>query len=330
MERTAIKTIELKRNSLSADDSRAYKLVLILRLARPRTWMFAVISYVFAYLNGSSQIPWQLVAGATLFSILTGATNMINAHTDIEEDRTNNPMRITWIERLGVKNLINVIIATYSIVLFLSLPFGPIFTSIVIIAIFDSVLYSLPPIRFKRHPITALIAFSGAIGLPYLAGLAAINELNLTDPWFILFTIFMLAYGTVKNVPDYLGDQIAGLKTTITAFSDFKKAMKVNTALLLSPYFLIVFLVGAGILSKLYLLNMVLMIFPIYWAFRNLRTNNRSELEKFHTYGFVYAISFFLFNLVLRFPSLTSMGIVLFVTSTISLTRKLNIDSRKE
>lgn len=304
------------------------KLLLTVKIARPRTWMFAVVSYLYAYLESNSPIMWQVAVGIVIFSVLTGATNMINAYTDMPEDQINNPIRLKWINQLGVRNLIRSTFIVYSSVILLSLPFGPVFTLVVIVAVFDSIFYSLPPIRFKRHPVTALISFSGAVGLPFFAGLVASNRLNLIDPWFILFTLFMLTYGTIKNVPDFLGDQLAGLKTTVTAFEDFKEAVKVSSMLLILPYLLLVFFVGMGILSKMYLLNILLMAFPVYWAYRNLRTNNREGLEKLHTQGFIYAISFYLFNFILSQSSPVSLVITFSVMLTIFMLTNLRIDSR--
>jgi 4-hydroxybenzoate polyprenyltransferase len=208
------------------------------------------------------------------------------------------------------------------------LPFGLVFTLIVIIAVFDSIFYSLPPLRFKRHPVTALIAFSGAVGLSFLAGLAATNRLSQIDPWFILFTVFMMTYGTVKNVPDFLGDHLNGLKTTVTAFKDLKRAVRISTILLLLPYFLLILLIGTGILSKVYLLNIPLMAFPVYWAYRNFRAVNREDQERLHTQGFIYAVSFYLFNLILSQPSPVSLAITFSVLLAIFLLTKLRVDSR--
>jgi len=320
--------IKLNNCSQGLNASITEKVLLIIKLARPRTWMFAIMSYLFAYLEGRSLVMWQIALGVAIFSLLTGATNMINAYTDMSEDAVNNPFRTTWIRRLGVRNLVLSIVITYSLAMMLSLPFGLPFTSVIMISIFDSIFYSLPPIRFKNHPVTALLAFSGAVGLPFLAGLTVINKLSLINPYFIIFTLFMLTYGSVKNIPDFLGDQSAGLRTTATIFKDFRKAVKASAIILLSPYLLLLLFIGIGIMDRLYLLNVPFMAFPLYWAYRNLKTDGREVMEKLHTYGFIYAVSFFLFNLLLTYPSFISITITMFVLSIILLMTKLNIDSR--
>lgn len=292
--------------------------------------MFAIVSYLFAYLEGNSLVEWQMLLGMAVFALGTGATNMINAYTDKSEDSVNNPFRLNWIRRFGITNLTRAIIATYSLTILLSLPLGLAFTSVVFLSIADSVFYSLPPIRLKKNPITALLAFSGAVALPFLAGRVVIGRLRLLDPWFYLFTVFMLTYGTVKNVPDFLGDELAGLKTTATAFKDFRKAVTVSTVLLLAPYLLIVLFVVTGVLDKVYLLNLSLLVVPLYWAHENVQSNRREVLEKLHTLGFLYALSFLLFNLILRYPAVISLTITVSVYFVTLLVTKLNVDSRME
>jgi 4-hydroxybenzoate polyprenyltransferase len=292
--------------------------------------MFAIVSYLFAFLAGDNLVVWQIVMGVIIFSILTGATNMINAYTDIEEDRINNPFRVEWITQLGLKNLLRSTILTYLVVLALSLPLGPVFSFIVLLAVLDSIFYSLPPLRFKKWPVTALLSFSGAVGFPFLAGLAVIDQLNVHNPLLILLTFFMLNYGTVKNIPDFVGDRLVGLRTTATIFKDHRRAVIVSTILLLTPYLNLILFVGLNLLDHIYLLSTPLMAFPIYWAIRNLQTEKREVMEKLHTYGFLYAVFFLLYNLVLTYPSMISVGIAIVVYLMIYFVTRLQIDSRRE
>jgi 4-hydroxybenzoate polyprenyltransferase len=293
--------------------------------------MFAIISFVFAYTSGPRYNTLEFLLGIGIFALLTGATNMINSYTDIEEDRVNNPIRIVYIEQLGLQNLAISIVAVYLTVIGLSFLLGFNFALIVTLAVFDSIFYSLPPLRFKQHPVTALLAFSGAVSLPFLAGIAVGSDIvDVTNPFFLLFSLFMFAYGTVKNIPDYIGDKIAGLKTTSTAFESYRKAVLVSTSILLTPYALLCYLVFTGSLDILYLLNLPLMTFPLYWCYSNLRTSEREKSEKIHTYGFIYAISFLLFNLIVTYSTVFSITFTISIFTLIYLISKYEIDSRKE
>jgi 4-hydroxybenzoate polyprenyltransferase len=327
-DQTALVLVEFVQNQST---SLIEKVLLIIKLARPRTWMFSVISYLFAYLSGAANNTNELLLGIGIFALLTGATNMINTYTDREEDRVNNPIRIVWTKQLGLQNLLISTVAIYLTVFCLSFLLGLNFVFVVTIAVFDSIFYSLQPLRFKQHPVTALLAFSGAVAFPFLAGIVvAYNIIDLTNPFFVLFSVFMFAYGTVKNIPDYLGDKIAGLKTTTTAFESYRMAIRVSTAILLTPYALLGYMVLSESIAMFYLLNLPLMIFPLFWGYSNLRTTKREISEKIHTYGFIYAISFLLFNLVLTYPTIHSIVVSVCVYSIIYLINKYEIDSRKK
>ncbi len=307
------------------------KTLLTIKLARPRTWVFAIISFLTSYFSGTSYQIVEALLGISIFAILTGATNMINAYTDMEEDYVNNPFRLIWIQQLGLRNLITEILLAYSLVIGLSLLLGSLFTLITSIAILDSIFYSLPPLRFKKHPIVALIAFSGAVSLPFLAGLSlADGTLKLFNPLFLLFSTFMLTYGTVKNIPDYAGDKLAGLKTSTTIFKNYQKAIISSTLALMIPYVVLSFLLVTSALPISYVINFSFLAFPFYWGYTNLQTTKREIKEKIHTYGFLYAVSFLLLNMILTYPSLMSIVITIYVHTTLYLIDKYEIDSRKE
>jgi len=100
--------------------------------------------------------------------------------------------------------------------------------------------------------------------------------------------------------------------------------------LLLTPYFLITLFVGTGVLGSVYLLNLSLLVVPLYWAHENIRSHRREALEKLHTLGFLYALSFLLVNLILSYPTFTSLVITSSVSFAVLVVSKLNVDSRME
>jgi len=303
------------------------KAFLVVKLARPRTWTFAITSYLFGYMATNTPILWQVLLGIAIFALGTAATNLINVYTDIREDAINLPMRVEMVRGLGRRNLAYVIGGLYPLILLLSVPFGLNFILVVALAEFDSIGYSLPPLRFKRHPVTALLSFSGAVSLPFLAGLVLAGA-SLLNPLLILLGSFMFAYGTVKNIPDVPGDNRAGLKTIATVSASLKKTVETSALLLLIPYMVLSAMVALNILSPIYLLNMIFLPFLAYWALKNTRTSNLVKLEQLHTFGFIYAVSFILFNLVLTYPSHISIGVLGFTLSFIFLVSRFGVDSR--
>jgi 4-hydroxybenzoate polyprenyltransferase len=303
------------------------KALLVVKLSRPRTWTFAIVSYLFGYMATGTPILWQIFLGGAIFALGTAATNLLNVYTDIEEDAINLPLRTEMMNELGRRKLLYVAVGLYPLILLLSVPFGSLFILVVTLAELDSIGYSLPPLRFKRHPVTALLSFSGAVSLPFLAGLV-IAGASLLNPLLIFLGSFMFAYGTVKNIPDILGDIRAGLKTTATASSSLKKAVKTSALFLLIPYVVLFSMVALRILGPGYLMNSVFLPFLAYWALQNSGASNLEMLEQLHSFGFIYAVSFILFNLVLTYPSQLSVGIFVVTLSFILVVTKFGMDSR--
>jgi 4-hydroxybenzoate polyprenyltransferase len=186
------------------------------------------------------------------------------------------------------------------------------------------------PIRLKTRIIPGLVSFSGAVGLAYLGGQAAVGKLNLLDPIFWIVTFFMLAYGTVKNLPDYPGDKLVGIRTTATVFRNIKEAALASCVLLVSPYFLICLLVSNGSLPPIFMADLLLVPIPIWLCFRSSRACETASLERLHTIGFVYATSFINLNLILCVPSMAALSSVITIYVFLALVGIRAIDSRKE
>lgn len=304
------------------------KALLVVKLARPRTWTFAIVSYLFGYMATSTPITWQIILGVIIFAFGTAATNLINVYTDIEEDAINLPFRMEMVRKLGRRNLEYVLLSIYPLILILSAPFGLHFVLVVAFAELDSIAYSLPPLRFKRNPVTALIAFSGAVILPFIAGLVIAGS-SLLNPLLIFLGSFMFAYGTVKNIPDIMGDFRTGLKTTATFSVNLKRTVRLSAFLLLVPYIVLFSMVVLNMLSSVYLADVVFLPFVAYWTLRNNKASNLATLEQLHTFGFIYAVSFILFNLILTYPSQLSLGISTLILSFILIVTKAGMDSRQ-
>lgn len=303
---------------------------IVFRLSRPRTWVFASASFILGYtLAGGSQL-FQIGLGLAIAALVTGATNVVNAFADRREDRVNQPGRVFWVEQIGSHGTFTTGIFLYGSAVALSVLLGPAFMVVLAVAIFNSIFYSMPPLRFKSRPLLSLISFSGAVGLGFLSGISVLGSIDLVNPVFLLVTYFMLTYGTVKNLPDYSGDKKAGTRTSATIFKSLGNAVRFTGLLLSTPYILLVALVVAGALAPIYLadLGMALILAIIFSML--MKAKSSQELEKAHTFGFFYAISFLLFTLVLSSPTLQSIVVLLSAYFWTLLVSKINIDSRIE
>ena len=89
-------------------------------------------------------------------------------------------------------------------------------------------------------------------------------------------------------------------------------------------------LVISGILNPIFLIDLGLAgILGIIVA-GIFKAKTSEDLEKTHTYGFFYAISFILFTIVLASPTLISILIMLAAYLWTLLVSKINFDSRRE
>ncbi len=307
-----------------------HTLQIALGLSRPRTWVFSASSFILGYfLAGGSQLS-QIAVGLGIAALITGATNVVNAFADRKEDAVNQPRRVFWIEEIGKSGTIAICAVLYGSAVVLSILLGPLFLLILAFGIFNSIFYSVRPLRFKSRPVASLISFSGAVGLAFLGGVSVLGSVNLLNPVFLLVTYFMLTYGTVKNLPDYTGDKKAGTRTSATIFGSMTSAVRFTGILLFTPYILLLMLVGVGALAPIYLVDLGMApILAIIFS-SMLKAKNSEELEKTHTFGFFYAISFLLFTIVLTTPTLESIIVLLSAYLWTLLVSKINVDSRIE
>jgi 4-hydroxybenzoate polyprenyltransferase len=303
---------------------------VIFRLSRPRTWVFPSISLILGYsLTGAGWARGLLLAVAVA-CLVTASTNLVNAYADRREDLVNQPSRALWLERVGPRRVLGIAVVLYSAGVIVSAGLGLIFVIILTLGIAISVFYSFPPVRLKADPIRSMVSFSGAVGLPFLAGMSLNAALNLSNPFFWLCTYFMFTYGTVKNLPDYNGDKKAGVKTSATIFQDIRSAIIFSSVLLSTPYFLLAGLVMTGLVGTTYLLDLGFAL-VLFFILRHMwRTQTPEGLEKAHTVGFFYAISFLLFTLVLSSPTVLALVTVVGAYAWTLLVSKVNVDSRAE
>jgi 4-hydroxybenzoate polyprenyltransferase len=303
---------------------------IVLRLSRPRTWTFAASSFILGYTLAGGASLFQIALGLAVAGLVTAATNVVNAYADRREDAVNQPSRVFWVEQIGPGGTITAIAVLYGLAFAASVLLGPLFMLVLAVGVFNSLFYSARPLRFKARPLLSLVSFSGAVGLAFLSGVSIVGSIDLLNPVFLLVTYFMLTYGTVKNLPDYFGDKKAGTRTTATVFGSIKNAARFSGILLFTPYVLLVGLVSSGLLAPIYLADLGLAVILTVIFSKMVKAKSSQELEKTHTIGFFYAISFILFTLVLTAPTLASIIVILAAYLWTLLVSRVSMDSRIE
>ena len=305
-------------------------LLILFRLAGPRTWIFASASFILGLALSGTLNPLSAAIGVAIASLVTAATNIVNAYADRKEDALNQPARAFWLDQIGDKGVRATAVFLYCLSIVFSVFLSPLFIMILLIGIFNSVFYSARPFRFKSHPLSALISFSCALALPFLGGLSVAGTPNLFSPMLWLVTYFMFCYGTVKNLPDYAGDKKAGVRTSATIFNKVSSAILFTGALLYTPYVLLVALVGLNLLQPIYLADLLLLPLLSLVFLRMHRSKNSEQLEHSHTFGYFYAITFVLSTLILSTLTVTALVIVAVAYLWAFLVSRTNLHSRVE
>ena len=303
-------------------------LINIVKLARPRTWFFIYYSYIIGWILGGPIITGQFFLGLTICVLSTASVNLLNAYTDIEEDQVNLPNRVMMVDRLGLGNLRNLTILLYGFttVLALMMPFW--FKVVYIVSVFDTVFYSLEPLRLKARPLMSMVSFSGAILLPGVASWTLYNDLVNTPPLLYFLGYMFFTYCTLKNLPDYDGDKSAGLRTSATVFNSRKQAGKVAAVVLASPFLLLAGLLYSGQLGQRYALLFLLAPLVIYLGHLAVKGDSYDELEKLHTYGLMYVVLFLVITLVITSPTVMAGAFIVATLVVQAVILKNKIDSR--
>src|SRR5947209_6754296 len=191
---------------------------ILFRLSGPRTWVFPSFSFILGYVVGGGGQLSQIGIGIAVASLVTAATNIVNAYADRKEDATNQPQRLFWLGQIGSRQITAYLVVLYSGAAALAIYLGPLFTLVLGFGILNSIFYSLPPLRFKAKPLASLASFSGALGLPFLGGLGVRGSLDLLNPMLWLLTGLKFTYGWSKNLRHYLGGMKRGPETTTVLF----------------------------------------------------------------------------------------------------------------
>ena len=226
---------------------------MYIELSVPRTWLYALLSFLFGYLVccGFYHFP-LLILGILIYGpLLTGATNLINMYYDQTEDSINKPYRKKRVKTLKEKNVRNAAFFLYVLSFLLSFVFKSIYFSFLIfIYIFISYNYSAPPLRFKKRFMInqAMLAY-GSVFLPFISAWF----IDIKGIYDIPFGIATVATAAVlfpiaaKDITDPIGDLKAGNSTIFTLLGFKDGVVLLCRYLFWMPYLVLLILIFLGI-----------------------------------------------------------------------------------
>lgn len=200
---------------------RMARFTAVVELVRPRTLLVGPLSFCVGVYVADHRFDFTVVLGIVMNVLAPLAANAHNAVTDLVEDGKNVPGRLKLVETAGVELLRRIVYVCLGLMLLLSLLMSFALTLLWVFSVVLVLGYSSPRFRLKGRPITGMAVFSMAVTEPYVAGaLLGDSWFTIPDydsPWPLVLGLFLFCWyfakGIMKNVPDYAGDKVAGLRT---------------------------------------------------------------------------------------------------------------------
>lgn len=325
---------------------------LVLMLGRPRTCVPGLLAYGLGFSYTAGAPSWRMALGALLALSIGFVANLCNTATDLHEDSRNLPGRMFLLARLGYRQLVVVCRVAFALMMLGAIALGWHFAVFMALAVVGLHQYSAPPVRSKGRPLLGLWVFAQAVVFPFLfgwttepgdmlstlllsvtgsAGLpadAVLQSYRYLAMWGFL-TLWFMAKGAFKNVPDFDGDRQAGLCTSATVWASRRAAAGVATVATVTAYASLAALVALG-LEKARVLFSLAWLVPVAWNCRRLlraehggQGNTILMADMFISSGFIASL------LLLIRPTVTSLAFVTAGAAILVGSDWLGIDSRR-
>jgi 4-hydroxybenzoate polyprenyltransferase len=318
---------------IAADPSSArwHPVLAVLKISKVTFWFIWLTPYVFGYVasadrDGASHLAWFLFAALGVCSI-ESANCIHNELVDQEEDRINQPNRASLIASVGESRLWKLAIVGYvgslAGIVLVGIVVDPLVALLMFLAAAAAPLYNWGP-RLKRRPGLAEVGIAWATLMGYLAGWrfnASLGDVSAVV-WVVVY--FFGITSLMKDLPDVAGDekvQAPGifsirwrtLRTSILAY------------IYLSPYALLVALVGTGVLPVRMLGVLAVAVMGIAVMVLGERARSLPTFIAAYELAFFYVHVFMLVLFVLYTPTRWALlaAAVLFVGRGVALTFQL-------
>jgi homogentisate phytyltransferase/homogentisate geranylgeranyltransferase len=240
--------------------------LVLWRFSRPHTIIGSLFSVSALYLLAIAESPgWDsdramlgvqsLIVCLACNIFITG----LNQWADVELDRLNKPWLPIPAGMLGRKEALTISLLCLGISLLIAASLSWYFFGLIALISLIGAVYSLPPIKFKRHHLGAAAAISLVRGLLVNLGIFLHFRTALGGPFqippyvwpltaFVFF--FSLAIAWFKDIPDSAGDAEFDIRTLAVQYSR-KAALKLGLWLVTLSYFSLAYCFGTGYLTPL-------------------------------------------------------------------------------
>ena len=203
----------------------------LLRVSRPRFWMYLLGPYMVALAATSLRPPlevWLLGLYLTLPAnlLIYGVNDLFDADTD-----RLNPKKLDYEQLLQQTQRRTLVIAILVLnVPFLALvPFLPHAWPWLLLFVVTGIGYSAPPLRAKARPVLDA-AFNILYVAPGLAAYATVSGQQPPLPVLAAALLWCMAMHAYSAVPDIAADRAAGLSTIATRFGSARTLLLCGAA----------------------------------------------------------------------------------------------------
>jgi 4-hydroxybenzoate polyprenyltransferase len=333
------------------------RLRILIMLGRPRTVVPNLLCFALGYSYTGAPASGRMVLGALLGCLIGFSANLHNTAMDLDEDSRNLPGRVLLLAKLGYRPLMRSWVAISIFMMAAAIALGRYFTVFMALALVGLHQYSAPPVRSKGRPLLGLWVFAQTVVFPFLFGWttepgrmletllssasAPLRGVAPPDPgaawqswrylgmWFFV-TVWFMAKGAFKNVPDFDGDRNAGVCTSATVWSSMRVAAWVATGATIAAYATLVPLVLLG-LERPRVLAALLWIVPITInCARLIRAKDGKAANAVLRADMLPSTSFMATLILLVAPTPQSVGMVVAAALLLFGSDLLGIDSRRE
>jgi chlorophyll/bacteriochlorophyll a synthase len=285
---------------------------LLLEFSRPFTLVAPALGFVSGAVTAYGAVPREAwhpdlilfpVIGALMAAVLNAGNNALNQIYDLDIDRVNKPKRPLPSNRLSLQDAWVFTWVTYAVALVLAWMVAPDGRHecfwLVFVAVICTYIYSVPPLRTKKHGIWANVTIAIPRGvLLKVAGWSSVKTIVGAEPWYIgaIFGLFLLGASTTKDFADMDGDARGGCRTLPIIYGVQRAAWMISPSFVL-PFLMISVGASAGILTGHYVLLQILAFvmttYGIYVCYLMLRRPEDLAVEENHvSWAHMYRMMF--------------------------------------
>lgn len=254
-------------------------------LVRP----FTLLAPALGFLSGATMAAGRLppspaLVGALAAALLNAASNAVNQYFDVEIDRINKPSRPLPSDRLSLREAAILSGLLYATALCLAYLAHPRLLAIFVPTAMLTFLYSAPPIRLRRHALSASFALGIGRGcLLMVAGWMAVQPIWNPVPWFVgcVFGLYIFGAGNTKDFADVRGDRAYGIRTLPVLFGARRAALMI-VPFLMGPFLLVPVGVLLGWVPEVGMWLTILAVWGGYIGWLMLRRPEALTIESNH------------------------------------------------